>query len=112
MDVREKLVEQAISHFWYGVSHDIFSEPVKTYAKLAIEALEKENGVTVQEWISVKDRLPKPWEQVLIYSRHDFCESAFYIGVPGKWRVTWNHEMLDADSVTHWLPLPQPSKGE
>ena len=33
MDVREKLVEQAISHFWYGVSHDIFSEPVKTYAK-------------------------------------------------------------------------------
>ena len=48
MDVREKLVEQAISHFWYGVSHDIFSEPVTTYAKLAIEALKKENGVTVQ----------------------------------------------------------------
>ena len=42
MDVREKLVEQAISHFSYGVSHDIFSEPVTTYAKLAIEALEKQ----------------------------------------------------------------------
>lgn len=42
MDVREKLVEQAISHFWYGVSHDIFSEPVTTYAKLAIDALEKQ----------------------------------------------------------------------
>ena len=42
MDVREKLVEQAISHFRHGVSHDIFSEPVTTYAKLAIEALEKE----------------------------------------------------------------------
>ena len=51
MDVREKLVEKAISHFWYGISHDIFSEPVTTYAKLAIEALEKEteSGVTVQE---------------------------------------------------------------
>ena len=49
MDVREKLVEQAISHFGYGVSHDIFSEPVTTYAKLAIEALKKENGVTVQK---------------------------------------------------------------
>lgn len=49
MDVREKLVKQAISHFEYGVSHDIFSEPVTTYAKLAIEALEKEkeSGVTV-----------------------------------------------------------------
>ena len=42
MDVREKLVKQAISHFRHGVSHDIFSEPVTTYAKLAIEALEKE----------------------------------------------------------------------
>ena len=66
----------------------------------------------VQEWISVKDRLPEPWKQVLIYSLHDFCESAVYIGVPGKWRVTWNHEMLDADSVTHWMPLPLPPKGE
>ena len=66
MDVREKLVEQAISHFWYGVSHDIFSEPVKTYAKLAIEALEKENGVTVQEWISVEDRLPENGVHVLL----------------------------------------------
>lgn len=112
MDVKEKLVEQAISHFWYGVSHDIFSEPVTTYAKLAIEALEKENGVTVQGWISVKDRLPEAWKQVLIYSQHDFCESAVYIGVPGKWRVTWNHEMLDADSVTHWMPLRKPPKGE
>ena len=42
MNVREKLVKQAISHFRHGVSHDIFSEPVTTYAKLAIEALEKE----------------------------------------------------------------------
>ena len=42
MDVGEKLVEQAISHFSHGISHDIFSEPVTTYAKLAIEALEKQ----------------------------------------------------------------------
>ena len=37
-----QLVEQAISHFSYGVSHDIFSEPVITYAKLAVEALEQQ----------------------------------------------------------------------
>ena len=56
MDDRKKLVKQAISHFRYGVSHDIFSEPVTTYAKLAIESLEKANGVTVQEcgyWVSL-----------------------------------------------------------
>ena len=96
MDVREKLVELL----------DIIIQPgQKTLGDIADHLIS--NGVTVQEWVSVKDRLPEPWEQVLIYSRHDFCESAFYIGVPGKWRSTWNHEMLDADSVTHWMPMPE-----
>ena len=35
-------IEQAIEHYKYGVSHDIFKEPVTTYAKLSIEALEKQ----------------------------------------------------------------------
>lgn len=34
-------IQDAINHFKYGVSHDIFSEPVTSYAKLAIRALEK-----------------------------------------------------------------------
>ena len=86
-----------------------------TEKDLIIQDLRRENKelkARVQEWISVNDRLPEPWKQVLIYSRYDFCESAFYIGVPGKWRVTWNHEMLDADSVTYWMSMPQPPKGE
>ena len=33
-------IDDAINHFKYGVSHDIFSEPVTSYAKLAIMALE------------------------------------------------------------------------
>ena len=32
----------AINHFKHGVSHDIFSEPITTYAEMAIEALEKQ----------------------------------------------------------------------
>ena len=45
-EVREKAlkritIEDAINHFKYGISHDIFSEPVTSYAKLAVEALEK-----------------------------------------------------------------------
>ena len=101
MDVREKLVELL----------DIIIQPgQKTLGDIADYLIA--NGVTVQEWISVDDRLPEPWKQVIIYSRHDFCESAVYIGIPGKWQVTWNHEMLDADSVTHWMPLPLPPKGE
>ena len=34
--------EEAIDHYKYGISHDIFAEPVTTYAQLSIEALEKQ----------------------------------------------------------------------
>ena len=115
MDVREKLVKQAISHFWYGVSHDIFSEPVTTYAKLAIEALEKEkeSGVTVQEWISVDDRLPDPFVPVLVQMPG---EEPFptvregFISNDGVWQSAMFRRELG--EVTHWQPMPQPPKGE
>ena len=109
MDVREKLVEllkSVLPNFRNNMAY-WGEKPIYEFADCLIE-----NGVTVQEWISVNDRLPEPWKQVLIYSRYDFCEVALYIGIPGKWRVTWNHDMLDADSVTHWMPIPQPPKGE
>ena len=105
MDVREKLAEllkSVLPNFRNNMAY-WGEKPIYEFADCLLA-----NGVTVQEWISVKDRLPEPWKQVLIYSRHDFCESAFYIGVLGKWRVTWNHEMLDADSVTHWMQMPEP----
>ena len=34
-------IEDAINHFKYGISHDIFKEPVTSYAKLAVMALEE-----------------------------------------------------------------------
>lgn len=42
-DRKDKIVVQdAINHFKYGISHDIFDEPVTSYAKMAVEALEKQ----------------------------------------------------------------------
>ena len=105
MDAREKLVEQAISYFWYGVSHDIFSEPVTTYAKLAIEALKKENGVTVQEWISVDDRLPEQGEEAICIA----ADGDMMIGKYTEWG--WMFPCYFED-LTHWMPLPEPPKGE
>ena len=34
-------IESAIEHYKTGISHDIFSEPVLGYARLAVEALEQ-----------------------------------------------------------------------
>lgn len=105
MDVKEKLVKQAISHFSYGVSHDIFSEPVTTYAKLAIEALKKENGVTVQEWISVDDRLPEQGEKAICID----ADGDMMIGKYTEWG--WMFPCYFED-LTHWMPIPEPPKGE
>lgn len=68
------------------------------------------NGVTVQKWIPVTERLPEEWVDVLVLSRYGFCEVAVYLGIPGKWRITWNHDLFEVDSITHWMLLPEPPK--
>ena len=118
MDVREKLIEQAISHFLYGVSHDIFSEPVTTYAKLAIEALEKEKeiGVTVQEWIPASEPPKKISNKVIVLCKNGYRGFGHYEDYKGKqtWYnlesgkpfTDWDLEDCESYEVTHWMPLP------
>ena len=96
MDVREKLVELL----------DIIIQPgQKTLGDIADHLIS--NGVTVQEWISVDDRLPKKDEIVIICTDENFIYAGELVG------DTW---FLDNDSwtatVTHWMPPPQPPKGE
>ena len=64
-----------------------------------------------QKWIPVTERLPDERIAVIVWSAAGFSTTAHYIGNEGKWRVTWNHERLEAP-VTHWIPLPEPPKGE
>ena len=63
------------------------------------------NGVTVQEWISVKDRLPEKNTDVLVYTIEEYIGTDF-LTKDGKW--FWNEEI----PPSHWMPLPQPPKGE
>lgn len=41
------MIKEAIAHYDYGITHDIFSEPVTSYAKLSVEALNKMNPLPV-----------------------------------------------------------------
>ena len=64
------------------------------------------NGVTVQEWISVKDRLPTEEDAsnggyVFAYNTHDKVIIATYQDV-----------IRFSDFVKYWTHLPQPPKGE
>ena len=68
--------EEAIRHFEYGVSNDIFSEPVTSYAKMAIAALREQASNESQRvsntsnaldgWVSVAERLPDAEQEVRV----------------------------------------------
>jgi hypothetical protein len=93
MDVRDKLVELIIKSGEICYSH--------TAEELASHLID--NGVTVQEWISVKDRLPDETKDEYVLVVCDYH---------GKIKVE-TRKMWHIDSVvTHWMPLPQPLKGE
>ena len=74
------------------------------------------DAVEVQEWISVKDRLPNPFTPVLVY-RQSFGTLPPYIKVDKM--TLWNDDtQVWVDEVgnwknvtTHWMPLPKPPKG-
>ena len=64
------------------------------------------SGVTVQEWVSVKERLPQEKVNCIVHYKHAYCNNdgywatgiCFYDGE--KFRVD------PAYKVTHWMPLP------
>ena len=83
------------------------------------------NGVTVQEWISVDDRLPKETERYLAVkkriapdylggNRTDIIILRFFVDKGFRMPThipDWINEEIN-EEVTHWMPLPEPPKGE
>lgn len=72
--------------------------------------------MTIQQWIPVTERLPKPCEKVLTYKQavgdnyskiaidYIFLDDgkSYWSGDIGTWKTV----------VTHWMPLPEPPKDD
>ena len=132
MDVREKLIEilrkpifpheladpiEAVADYLLdsGVTvqenMEISDELLKQLKNAPITNWKEEPSIeVVQEWISVDDRLPENGKEgVLIALRWGevdigWCED-------GRWRSEFVNGYEDGE-VTHWMPIPQPPKGE
>ena len=119
MDVREKLVELIEES---GACFDCF--PVSGYEKNQIEKIAShliDNGVTVQEWISVEDKLPPYNHNVLVYRPNMAMKilvdnyGGYYGEDDEEWHEGWKKYGKDIHGkpiITHWAYLPQPPKGE
>ena len=114
MDVREKLAELLENHCAViGEDHCKASQSGKCTPRDCAICLASDlisNGVTVQEWISVKDRLPDDWVDVLARLQCGDCVVAVKSGP--IWLERFINIRLEDGDVTHWMPLSQPPKGE
>ena len=104
MDVREKLVE-LLTEF-YGCDPMYYDVDALAIAQHLIT-----HGVTVQEWISVDDRLPEAGGYVVcIAKRNPF--SRFMPMVARIEKNGWVNPITEQyiSEVTHWMPMPNPPK--
>ena len=114
MDVREKLVgllDRFVYDDWY--SNGEIAEKLIA------------NGVTVQEWISVDDRLPieeakaheQEWpgeycEFLVMIEKGSLPTTLYYDFEENEWFKINTALERETYKVTHWMPLPPPPKGE
>ena len=112
MGVREKLVE---------IIQNSVGGCARHWAEVIADGL-VEHGVTVLEWISVKDRLPDNKEHDWVLAQ--VVEDNGYMHIPrvmeyrqlkNDWfeeTYGWLSEHNGVFTVTHWMPLPNPPKGD
>ena len=129
MDVREKLLG-LIAKAKY-ICADEYSD--HTEDEYIADTL-LDNGVTVQEWISVNDRLPEyPGHYLVCTSinywhggcidrneNHKYHPNGTPVGYDGStmsvldcyYDVAGHWNRVCDSHVTHWMPIPEPPKGE
>ena len=99
MGMREKLIELLIN----SPGLEVLFGGEEEFAKNADWLIA--NGVTIQKWIPVTERIPD-WKdgKVLVSTKYGFsiCERT----VNGRWKGQ------HANWITHWMPLPEAPNGE
>ena len=114
MNVREKLI-WLISKAKYICANDYSDHTEDEY--IADTLLD--NGVTVQEWISVTERLPDLIscnvgtaysEAVIAWTSGRKVMIAVWDGI--DWIAPFDYWEAWGEEITHWMPLPEPPKGE
>ena len=122
MDDRKKLAEllkSVLPNFRNNMAY-WGEKPIYEFADCLLA-----HGVTVQEWISVDDKLPKETGRYLAVkkriapdylggNRTDIIILRFFVDKGFRMPThipDWINEEIN-EEVTHWMPLPEPPKGE
>ena len=103
MDVREKLIDLIVGAKRTDPETGSFTEYLADYLI--------SHGVTVQEWVSVDERLPENFISVLGYmtDAEEFppVRECYTVGNAFVFPT-----LGDVHPVSHWCEMPEPPKGE
>ena len=77
------------------------------YEDTGLEPDEVRRFAEDRRWIPVTEQLPESGVRVIV-CRGDKVEQGVFLGVNGWWKVYGTN----TKKVTHWMPLPEPPKGE
>ena len=105
MNVREKLIE---------ILEKSFEKQYEKRGLLTAPHTVKDlidNGVTVQKWIPVTERLPENIaNRVLVVCERS--NGVFYAHYEKPFWINLETDKPFISTVTHWMPLPELPKGE
>ena len=108
MDVREKLVELLRNAKAAMKSENLYCDIARN---MFVVDFMMSNGVTVQEWISVKDRLPENIaNRVLVVCERS--NGVFYAHYEKPFWINLETDKPFISTVTHWMLLPELPKGD
>ena len=105
MDVREKLIEIVKKAAYSSLPSNTEDFHLNMFVTNLLS-----HGVTVQEWISVDDRLPDYFTSVLVWCPGNKCIYAAYRNARQEW-YTFDDTIAGhvvVNMVTHWMPMPEP----
>ena len=108
-NTREKLIDLMTA--FYGVDPGYYGVEAYPLADHLIA-----NGVTVQKWIPVTERLPDEDGQYLALTKsyikgQDYFEWLIYYDPEiGFYDIDSELGDIEMEDVTHWMPLPEPPK--
>lgn len=117
---RQHIASLPASKGYFGTMADFIAaaNPAHVLALLDLIAAQQKQ-IAEQGWISVDERLPPNYEEVMIWSNPtDYIMTAEIYGTSasgnpvwkyGEYQSGWGHETIEMTSpVTHWQPLPPP----
>ena len=111
---REAAIKHIITYAYYD---DDIPLQVATALDMAISVLraqQEQESKPLNGWISVQDRLPDYFTSVLVWCPGNKCIYAAYRNARQEW-YTFDDTIAGhvvVNMVTHWMPMPNPPKGE